>query len=371
MRHALTCYLFLSTLCANPVFASPTSLGIVAPRGESTVAFDMNTRGQVAAVLEDNDGYQRAVFFEKGRLTELGTLGGKGSDAKHINDKGQIIGSASKQDGTWRAYVYDGKSGMRELGTLKGPSSHGTALNNDGAAVGFSDLANGEWHAFLYTPGEQLKDLGTLGGKISYASGINNHGQVVGTAALPDEYKHAFLYEPEHGMVDLGTLGGRASTATAINDKGVVVGASEMPNRRWHAFVFDGKTMMDIGALIGRGDSYATGINEAGHVVGNVLIGGERMSFVWRDNKMLVHRAGYGLYMTNAINNAEQVIGATFFKRMDAAIMHSASIPYMPHGGLDLMQRIALVLIFAGAGVMIRKRYKGLAISSSGSFWLK
>ncbi len=362
MRRSLPSCVISFLLLSGAAAATPTSrtLGIVPPMGGETIAYDMNAAGQVAAVIEDEIGNQHGIFYEKGKLIQLDSLGGRESRARHINDKGQIVGSADRKDGTWRAFLYDRAGGTQVLGTLGGANSHGSALNNAGAAVGFSDLADGEWHAFLYQPGEELKDLGTLGGKVSFANGINNKGQVVGAAALADAYRHAFLYDSARGMLDLGTLGGRSSAATAINDSGVIVGASEMANRRWHAFVFDGQRMIDLGAMIGRGDSYATGVNSAGHVVGTVILGDERMSFVWRDGKMLLHTSGKSLYLTNAINDAEQVIGATYDHGLDAAAMLSSTVPFIDRGGANLVSLIALALVTAGLSVMFRKRYRGL-----------
>lgn len=363
MRPAISlCVSILMFALAGRAVAAAHSLGILAPHGEQTVAFDINARGQAAVVLEDDDGYQRAVLYEKGKLTDLGSLGGKFSDAKAINDKGQIIGSARTGEGKWRAFLFDRVHGMRALGTLGGRSSYGMAINQQGVAVGFADTGNDQWHAFVETADGTLKDLGTLGGKVSYASGINSHGQVVGTAALPDGWRHAFLYDPVDGMVDLGTLGGRLSSATAINDHGVIVGASETKDRRWHAFVYDGKSMVDLGAKIGYGDSFANDINSAGHVVGTVLVNDERMSFVWRDNKMTVHRGGLGLHLTNSINDKGLVVGATYDKRMDAATMRSSALPVIPHPGNDMIFAIGLILAATGAMVVYRKRYRGISL---------
>ena len=343
-----------------PALGASRSLGIVAPNGEDTIAYDMNALGQVIAVLQDDDGNQRGVLYDKGKIIELGSLGGKFSDAKGINDNGVIVGSARKENSRWSAFLFDRAGGMHVLGTLGGPSSYGMALNQHGHAVGFADIANGDWHAFLYDGSEELKDLGTLGGRISYAADINNRGQVVGTAQLANGYRRAFLYEPGRGMINLGTLGGRISSATAINDNGIVAGASEMKNRRWHAFVHDGKRMIDLGALIGQGDSFATGINNAGHVVGTVLVGQERMSFVWRDNKMTVHRGGVGLNRTNAINDKGMVIGATFDRRYDAAVMRSNAPPVIPQEHTKMFTMIGTVLALAAAAVIYRKRFRGI-----------
>lgn len=349
---------------ASPRAAVTRSIGIVGPAHEQTIAYDINGAGQVAAVLEDEDGNQRGVMFERGRITELGSLGGAFSNTKAINASGAIVGSAQEKAGHWRAFLYQAGAGMRDLGTLGGPSSYGMAINRAADTAGFADTADGFFHAFLHSGGT-MRDLGTLGGRISYASGLNNSGQVVGTADTTAGYRHAFVYDAAKGMQDLGTLGGRQSSATAINDAGTIVGASEMPNRRWHAFVVEHGRMVDLGAVIGYGSSYATGINSAGHVVGTVLIGDERQSFVWRDGKMSVHRGGHSLYLTNAINDGEQVIGATYSRRMDAATMSSTAVPVAARELKQfLLPMIGLVIALAGAAVVHRRRYHGLVLKS-------
>ncbi|MFL6657341.1 MAG: HAF repeat-containing protein [Massilia sp.] len=350
----------------SPYATATHSLGIVGKHGESTIAYDINAKGQVAAVLEDEEGRQRGVLFEHGQITELGRDDGMYSEARAINDAGQIVGSASHKDGSWRAFVFDKQGGMREMPTLGGMSSYGMAINQAGATVGFADTVSGDWHAFVSRNGSALQDLGTLGGKISYASGINQHGQVVGTATTATEFRHAFSYTPESGMRDLGTLGGRQSSATAINDAGVVVGASETRDRRWHAFVHDGRKMVDLGALIGYGSSFATGINSKGHVVGTVLMPEERMSFVWRDGIMTVHRGGKGLHLTNAINEAEQVIGATFDLRMNAATMPSNAIPSIARSGNKLFLFMGVVFALAALGVAYRQHFKAATLRGFG-----
>ncbi|NHZ63222.1 HAF repeat-containing protein [Massilia genomosp. 1] len=366
MRPALPACLAILILLGGEASARPHPLGIAAPPGESTIAYDMNAAGQVAAVLEDGDGNTRGVLFEKGKVTDLGSRGGKHSDARGINDRGQIIGSVRNKNGSWNAFMFHRDSGMRIIGTLGGPSSYGMGLNQDGVAVGFADIPGGDWHAFIDDGGGTLQDLGTLGGKISYASGINKHRHVVGTAANEQGLRHAFLYTPAGGMVDLGTLGGRQSSAMAINDAGMVVGASETRERRWRAFTHDGKRMVDLGALIGNYNSFATDINNAGHVVGTVLVGAERMSFVWRDNKMTVHRGGQGLHLTNAINDRELVIGATYDHGMTAATMASNAAAVITRGGSELLTLIAAVLTMAGLGVLYRLRSRGIEIDSHG-----
>lgn len=343
-----------SGAASNPTAAATKSLGIVPPADEQTIAYDINAAGQVAAVLEDEEGRQRGVLFEKGVLTELGAEPGMYSDARAISPSGEIVGSASRKDGSWRAFVFKRDTGLRELPTLGGPSSYGMSINSHGHVVGFADTETRDWHAFLYTGGERLMDLGTLGGKTSYAAGMNNVGQVVGTATTRDEFRHAFIYDLQGGMRDLGTLGGRQSSATAINDAGVVVGASETRDRRWHAFVHDGKKMVDLGALVGFGNSFATDINNAGHVVGTVLLPDERLSFVYRDGKMTVHRGGRGLHLANSINDGELMVGATYDRKFNAATMPSDAIPAVRKDGRKLFLFMGAAFLLGAAGVAYR-----------------
>ena len=349
MRSFLPALLLLCPILA-PAQGVTHSLNIAVPNLESTVAYDVNAAGQVAAVLQDDDGRQHGILFEKGRITELSLKGGY-SDAKAINQDGTVVGSAQTPERTWRAFMYEKASGMTELGTLGGASSYGMAINRAGHTVGFADTAEGHFHAFLYIKGERMLDLGTLGGKISYASGINNLGQVVGTAAMRDGYRHAFLYDEARGMVDLGTLGGLSSSAAAINDAGAIVGAAQTRDRRWHAFVYQAGKMTDLGAIIGPGSSFATDINNAGHVVGTILRGEERQSFVWRDGKMTIHRGGKGLHLTHAINDGELVIGATFDRKLDAAIMPSKARALVARGGYELLTLIFAVVFAAAVAV--------------------
>jgi hypothetical protein len=58
MRFFLSTCVAAFVLLAGPAQGAAHSLGIVAPHGEETIAFDMNALGQVIAVLQDEDGNQ-------------------------------------------------------------------------------------------------------------------------------------------------------------------------------------------------------------------------------------------------------------------------------------------------------------------------
>jgi probable HAF family extracellular repeat protein len=68
---------------------------------------------------------------------------------------------------------------VTDLGTLPGENySDARGVNNSGQVVGYGTTPSGVKHAFLYCNGSMM-DLGTVaGGSSSYAAGITDTGQV-------------------------------------------------------------------------------------------------------------------------------------------------------------------------------------------------
>jgi probable HAF family extracellular repeat protein len=160
-------------------------------------------------------------------MSDLGTLGGNGSDAHSINDSGQTVGEADTSSGRPHAFLHSFGT-MTDLGTLGGLTSVAQDINNSGQIVGNSTFdASGVVHAFLYEDG-LMTDLGTLGGAQSDARGINNIGDIVGYAWTSNGETSAFIYH-DGVMTDLNSLvdpdfGYHLSVANAINDRGQIVG---------------------------------------------------------------------------------------------------------------------------------------------------
>lgn len=163
---------------------------------------------------------------------------------------------------------------VKDLGTLGGKWSEAVAINDRGQIVGNSATASGLIHAFIWQHG-RLSDLGTLFGKETRAVAINNRGQVVGysNTGVSDDGRpmaHAFLWQHGH-MTDLGTLGGDYSYPSSLNDRGQVVGWSGTvigASGDFDPFLWQDGRMMDLGPR--QADGAPLDINNVGQVVGAV-----------------------------------------------------------------------------------------------------
>ena len=226
----------------------------------------------------------RAFLWDKGKMKDLGSIGGGNAWGIVINDAGEVAGNAYTNDtpnGTTGVPTLDPffwKNGkMTDLGSLGGTFSLVNDMNNKGQVVGISNLAGDQiFHAFLGEKGK-LTDLGTFGGSTSEARWINESGEVVGAADFDDQFHDAAIWK-NGKITDLGNLGA-TSFAHSNNNNGQVVGATRLqfgPNSSAtiHAFLWEkGGPMVDLNDLIPANSSlvleYAQLINDKGMIVGN------------------------------------------------------------------------------------------------------
>lgn len=259
-----------------------TDLGTLG--GRQSLARAINASGDIVGwAYPAEDGLQRAVLWRGGQAIALGTFGSHFSDARDINDDGIVVGSSFDAQGRERAFWWDGT--LHDLGTLGGTQARAYAINDWGDIVGMAAPASDDrFHAFLGKRGSPLYDLGTLGGKVSHAYDVSETGHVCGWSQVgwsPTESR-AFLWE-DGVMKDLGSAGGGYSAAFALNVHDEVVGRSTRADGQSVAFRWRSGQLVDLNALLPANSGWAlqsaSDIDDNGVIVGEGTFMGEARAF--------------------------------------------------------------------------------------------
>ena len=251
---------------------------------------------------------QKAVLWKNGQIHELESLGGNQTQALFINDHDQIVGISQNTmpdlyslyeyllglrvtgagGGTQTRAVLWEKGKIRDLGTLGGSDAWASFINEAGQISGFAytndtpDPSTGlpRMDPFLWENGRMI-DLGTFGGVFGFPNGMNNHGQVIGGSSILSNpgacnFENTnpgcdpFLWD-QGKLIDLSTssIGGSPQSAFWINDAGEIVGGGTFANAPFDAYLWRKGVVTDLGALAGDCFSEAYAINESSQVIGD------------------------------------------------------------------------------------------------------
>lgn len=194
-------------------------------------------------------------LWDRGRMVDLGTLGGTyagpgscnfGASCNSpvpqyegsmlINNRGQVIGTSNLAgDQIFHPFIWE-RGTMTDIGTLGGDNGVAIWLTENGEVVGQADVAGSQaYHGFYWKDGA-MTDLGTLGtDQCSRSLMANSKGQVIGgtLAVCQVETTRAFLWENGGPILDLNSLtlgesGAYLYEADNINESGEIV-ASGLP----------------------------------------------------------------------------------------------------------------------------------------------
>ena len=183
-----------------------------------------------------------AFLWDKGKMTDLGTLGGTITAPFAINSRGQVVGQSNLPgDQGWHGFVWShGK--LTDL-SLRGNVADANWISDGGDVVGFSNLPGDQvYHAFLWTQ-QQMTDLGTPPGhECAIAYGVNSRRQAVGPSYGTCDVvsrRSAFISENGGPMADLNSLIQPASdfhfySAWFISERGEIVTSGRLPNGELH-----------------------------------------------------------------------------------------------------------------------------------------
>jgi len=168
--------------------------------GYESAAFTINDRGDVAGVASNGIADDSSIFgwptqtrsfvWRHGVMRDMGTLGGPDSVTEMMNAPGQVLGesytnstpNAATGIPTMHPFLWT-RGRMQDLGTLGGTRGTAARVNDRGQAVGNSNLQGDRVrHPYLWDCDRGMRDLGTLGGDNGYANWIDDQGDVVGAA---------------------------------------------------------------------------------------------------------------------------------------------------------------------------------------------
>lgn len=145
----------------------------------------------------------------KGKANYLVLPGLKSSShaiqARGLNNLGQAVGGVdvdSKLDEHATLWTTSRRGvTVKDLGTFGGKQSQARDINDRGQVVGYATLSSGESRGFVYTPDKGKLDLNNLTAGlgnlvINYANAVNQSGYIAAEAREPDGTAHAVLLIP-------------------------------------------------------------------------------------------------------------------------------------------------------------------------------
>jgi probable HAF family extracellular repeat protein len=243
--------------------------------GATSFAYDLNNLGQAVGLAQTSSGSSAFFWNSTLGMQGLGAVGwGYG-----VNDAGQVVGAIA--NGSFpHCFIWDSTHGLTDLGTFGGTGSQARAINQTGQMVGWvEDLSVPSSCGYIRDSGTgHLTVLAPLPGKTaSRALDINDAGQVIGTSGSYTSTMHGPAYGYleaclwQNGvMSDLGM-----PSANGINNLGQVVGGK---------YLWANGVLTDLNTLVDPSSGWvitsAADINDAGQIVGQGTLNGQTHYFL-------------------------------------------------------------------------------------------
>lgn len=157
----------------------------------------INANDQIALTDLSHNDSQRAYLYSDGTYTDLGILAGyTQSLAADLNGEAHVVGTSGDAAYDLRQGFFWNGTKLFKVGTLGGKRSEAKAVNNHDVVVGSAQTRKGQWHAFvrdMHAAGAHPQDLTTMldssgaGWSLESAVSINKSGQILVHGTAPGD----------------------------------------------------------------------------------------------------------------------------------------------------------------------------------------
>ena len=243
----------------------------------TSFALDINLQGQVLVYAPANSSGSFGSFvWADGVITDLGTLGGYGTIAIDINDRGQVVGSSAPAGGRDRAVLWQ-EGVLTDINPPNAAASNATAINERGQVAGYYEQPTGIQRGFLWEGGV-VTTFGSPFGDVYRVDALNERGEVAGVYSSGVGLNH-FLWSKDKGLTDLGpTPMNRFYCRTLLSDNSTLV-VLDSPNG---PLLWRDGDITPLGSLPHSNLNCPTAINDNGQIVGSSIdANGEYHAVLW------------------------------------------------------------------------------------------
>ena len=191
-------------------------------------AFKSNDRGDVVGSFTGDDGFTHGFLLSKGEVTTLDFPGASDTYARGINESGTVVGQWDLLDALGNSLVVHGFTWSKGTFTqFDFPGAGDTYL----FGINASDDLVGGWDPAITSPlehgfacsKEQCFSFDFPGAPLTQADDINARGQIAGTYIDASGAQHAFLAVGAN-FTSFDFPGAAVTAAWSINSAGQIVG---------------------------------------------------------------------------------------------------------------------------------------------------
>lgn len=170
--------------------------------GTWSVAASVDDDGQIVGTTGSADAKKQAFLWKAGAAQPL-PLTTAGSSSAFARVAKRVVGIMTVKDGSTHAFLVSTDGKLSDLGTLGGKGSNPFALNAKGTVVGAANDETQTVRAFSWHAGGQMRDLGLPhGAKASEARGVDANDRILGNVVDASGIARGVFFDTTDGEIE-------------------------------------------------------------------------------------------------------------------------------------------------------------------------